>query len=153
MAVIFPLEYTTRITSSFSWQMVSTVWVLGALAAIPGALIMISAGNASPWFSCRNIILLISDMQNKKENTINMPISSQIEDFSTTDYIISQANDDHNSSFILSISYSVRCFLATISVLFCVVPILTLGYMYIRIFLEASKSGRDNRRRWVQSNI
>jgi hypothetical protein len=24
---------------------------------------------------------------------------------------------------------------------------LTLGYMYIRIFLEASKSGRDNRRR------
>lgn len=149
MAVIFPLEYTTRITSSFSWQMMSTVWVLGALAAVPGALQMISAGNTSPWFTCRNIILSITEVQYGNENTLSTSTPSQAEVSSSTDYLVSQPNFPYepNSSFIISISYSVRCWLAAISVIFSIIPILTLGYMYIRIFLEASKSGRDNRRR------
>ena len=153
MAVIFPLEYTTRITSSFSWQLISTVWVLGALAAIPGSLQMMSAGEMSPWFSCRNIVISISELQNKQQNALNTSQSSQVEtsSFSSIDYLLSPSSnfsfEKNIHSFIFSIPFSLRSGLASLSVLSYIIPILTLGYMYIRIFCEASKSGRDNRRR------
>ena len=154
LAVIFPLEYTTRVTSFFSWQLISTVWILGAFAGVSGALQMISAGNMSPWFACRNIVFEISELQQRQDvDTLSNAIpfaSTQLEVISRTEYLISTSNlasHEYIPSFILFISYSVRCWLAAISVLCCVLPILILGYMYIRIFLEASKSGRDNRRR------
>ena len=153
MAVIFPLEYTTRITSSFSWRLISTVWVLGALAAIPGSLQMMSAGKMSPWFSCRNIVISISELQNKQQNALNTSPSSQLETFSSSsvDYLLSPPSNhsvgENIHSFIFSIPFSLRSGLASLSMLSYIIPILTLGYMYIRIFCEASKSGRDNRRR------
>ena len=154
MAVIFPLEYTTRITSSFSWQLISTVWVLGALAAIPGSLQMMSAGEMSPWFSCRHIVITISELQNKHRNALNTSQSSlQLEETSSSsvDYLVSPFKElsfgNNIYSFIFSMPYTLRCGLASLSMLSYIIPIITLGYMYIRIFWEASKSGRDNRRR------
>ena len=149
MAVIVPLEYTTRVTSTFSWQLISTVWTLGALAAVPGALQIITAGSMSPWFSCRNAILSISEFQFIQVAKLSTETTSAVETLSSTDYVITPSTSpyQHVPSFIFSISHSLRCWLALISVLFCMLPLLALGYMYIRIFWEASKSGRDNRRR------
>ena len=152
MAVIFPLEYTTRITSSFSWQLISTVWLLGALSAIPGSLQMMSAGEMSPWFSCRYVVISISELQNKQQNALNTSPSLQLEASSSNlDYLASPSSSlsigKNIDSFIFSIPHSLRCGLASLSMISYIIPILTLGYMYIRIFWEASKSGRDNRRR------
>ena len=152
MAVIFPLEYTTRMTSSFYWQLITTVWVLGALAAVPGSLQMMSAGEMSPWFSCRHIVMAISESQNKQPYALNISPSRQLEAFSSNvEYLVSPSLslsiDKNIDSFIFSMPYSLRCGLASLSMISYIIPILTLGYMYIRIFWEASKSGRDNRRR------
>lgn len=149
MAVIVPLEYTTRVTSTFSWQLISTVWILGALAAVPGALQIITAGSMSPWFACRNAIVSMSELEFIQMATLSTSTTSPVETFPSTDYGISLSTSpyQHVPSFILSISHSLRCWLAPISALFCMLPLIALGYMYIRIFWEASKSGRDNRRR------
>ena len=152
MAVTFPLEYTTRVTSSFSWQLISTVWILGAVTAVPGALQMISAGAMSPWFSCRNIVISINDLQYIQESPLATSMqSSTSNEVYTKEYLISPTNFPYqpSPSFMFSMSFSLRCWLAPISMLSCLLPLLTLGYMYIRIFWEASKSGRDNRRRYI----
>ena len=150
MAVISPLEYTTRMTSSFYWQLISTVWVLGALAAIPGSLQMMSAGEMSPWFSCRHIVMSISESQNKQPYALNTSLQLEASS-SNVDYLVSPSlslsNHKNIDSFIFSMPYTLRCGLASLSMISYIIPILTLGYMYIRIFWEASKSGRDNRRR------
>ena len=110
MAVILPLEYTTRVTSSVSWQLITTVWILGISAAVPGAMQMISAGNVSPWFACRNIIVSISELQNTLESTLSTSSPSNVEAFSSADYLISPSTFSHQHlpSFIFSMILDFR---------------------------------------------
>ena len=150
MAVIVPLEYTTRVTSTFSWKLIPTVWMLGAIAAVPSSLQVITAGSMSPWFSCRNAKLGISLVNVTQSEALytstTLPFPQAL---SSTEYIPTPTTSAYPlvPSFIHSIPQSLRCLLAFISTLFCMLPLLALAYMYLRIFWEASKSGRDNRRR------
>ena len=149
MAVIDPLEYTTRVTSTLSWQLISIVWILGFLAAVPGTVQLATAGKMSPWFACRSAIISMNKLQLKQTATSNT--ATPFVNVSSVDYGTSPFFSQHInlSSFIQSIPHTLRYCLAPISIAFCVLPLVILGYMYIRIFWEASKSGRHNRRRYI----
>ena len=52
LAVMEPLEYSTRVTKAFSLQIVSAVWLMGAAAATVSAL-QLATSAGSPWAACR----------------------------------------------------------------------------------------------------
>ena len=51
LAILYPLEYSTKVTRLMSWLLIALVWGLGALASVLGGLKLASA--SSPWASCR----------------------------------------------------------------------------------------------------
>ncbi len=50
-AILYPLEYSTKVTHRVSWQLISLVWSLGLVSAALGALQLTTSG--SPWRVCR----------------------------------------------------------------------------------------------------
>ena len=51
LAILYPLEYSAKVTRLMSWLLIALVWGLGALASVLGGLKLASA--RSPWASCR----------------------------------------------------------------------------------------------------
>ena len=53
LAVLYPLEYSAKITRGISLKLIATVWIVGFLAATVASSQLVSAGQRSPWLSCR----------------------------------------------------------------------------------------------------
>lgn len=53
LAVVYPLEYSAKVTRGMSLKLIVGVWTLGALAATVASSQLMSAGDSSPWQSCR----------------------------------------------------------------------------------------------------
>ena len=51
LAILYPLEYSTKVTRLMSWLLIGLVWGFGVLASVLGSLKLVSA--SSPWASCR----------------------------------------------------------------------------------------------------
>ena len=58
LAVMEPLEYSTKVTKSVACRLVTTVWALGAGAAAISA-VQVTSSKQSPWSSCRYLIKLV----------------------------------------------------------------------------------------------
>ena len=52
LAVMEPLEYSTKVTKAFSIQLIVSVWLAGTAAATVSAL-QLATSAVSPWASCR----------------------------------------------------------------------------------------------------
>lgn len=55
LAVLYPLEYSAKITRGMSAKLIAGVWIVGILAATVASSQLISAGEKSPWISCRGL--------------------------------------------------------------------------------------------------
>ena len=53
LAVLYPLEYNTKVNRSTSLKLIFSVWAVGFLAAAVASSQLISAGERSPWMACR----------------------------------------------------------------------------------------------------
>ena len=51
LAILYPLEYSTKVTRLMSWLLIGLVWGFGVLASVLGSLKLVSL--SSPWTSCR----------------------------------------------------------------------------------------------------
>ena len=51
LAILYPLEYSTKFTRLVSWLLIGLVWGSGLLASALGSLKL--ASPRSPWTSCR----------------------------------------------------------------------------------------------------
>ena len=51
LAILYPLEYSTKVTRLISWLLIGLVWGFGVLASVLGSLKLVSL--SSPWTSCR----------------------------------------------------------------------------------------------------
>ena len=54
LAVLYPLEYNTKVNRGTSLKLIFSVWALGFFAATVASSQLISAGHRSPWLSCRD---------------------------------------------------------------------------------------------------
>ena len=68
LAVMEPLEYSTRVTKAFSIQLIVSVWLAGTAAATVSAP-QLATSAVSPWASCRYTTTTI-----KLIATINMRV-------------------------------------------------------------------------------
>ncbi len=51
LAILYPLEYSTKMTARVGWQLISATWVLGLMASALGVIQLVNG--ASPWHACR----------------------------------------------------------------------------------------------------
>ncbi len=51
LAILHPLEYSTRMTARAGWQLIASTWLTGSAAAALGAAQLVNA--ESPWRACR----------------------------------------------------------------------------------------------------
>ena len=54
LAILYPLEYSTKVTRRSSWKLVSLVWILGLGASVLGSLQL--TVSHSPWAACRHAL-------------------------------------------------------------------------------------------------
>ena len=55
LAILYPLEYSTKVTRRSSWKLISLVWTLGLGASILGGL-QLTVSPHSPWAACRHAL-------------------------------------------------------------------------------------------------
>ena len=53
-AILYPLEYSTKVTHKVSWQLISLVWTLGLIASTLSSLQLIASH--SPWQACKTAL-------------------------------------------------------------------------------------------------
>jgi len=62
-AVLYSLEYNAKITSGMSLKLIFSVWTIGFCAAAVSSSQLISAGDRSPWVSCREAAVDLSNLE------------------------------------------------------------------------------------------
>lgn len=67
LAVVYPLEYSAKVTRGMSRKLIVGVWTLGALAATVASSQLMSAGDSSPWRSCRTMTGLLTSLQGSQQ--------------------------------------------------------------------------------------